>query len=177
MILSSHIVIVAAAVAPLLVHPLTPTKAAAILGIAVLSHYTLDAIPHWDYKLSSIVKNDSRDQGGRGFSPRKKLFFEDLGKAAVDGLLGLIVAFLMLHLSFNLRDLTTLSWVALSAVLPDVASMFYIIFPVPPFSWFYNAHIVHTKYRWQYGWMSGALSQVATVAVIVWTLNVLFRFW
>lgn len=178
MILSSHVIIAAAATAPLLVHPLTPTKAVAILGIAVLSHYALDSIPHWDYKLSSIVKtSDSRGPGSLEFSPRRKLFLEDLGKAAVDGLLGLLVAFLMLHLSFNWRDLALLLWPAFSAVLPDVASMFYIIFPVPPFSWFYNAHIVHTKYRWQYGWMSGALSQVATVAVIVWTLNVLFRFW
>ncbi len=178
MILSSHIVIAAAAAAPLLIHPLTPSKAAAILGIAVLSHYALDAIPHWDYKLASVVKkDDSHGPDSLEFYPRKKLFFEDLSKAALDGLLGLIVAFLMLHLSFNLRDLALLSLAAFSAVLPDVASMCYIIFPMPPFSWFYKAHIVHTKYRWQRGWMLGALSQVATVTVIVWVLNGLFRFW
>ncbi|MEK7647390.1 MAG: hypothetical protein AAB378_03445 [Patescibacteria group bacterium] len=178
MILSSHVVIAAAASAPLLAHPLTAPKAAAILAVSVLSHYAVDAIPHWDYNLSSVVKiDDSRGAGGRQFLPRRRLFFEDLGKAALDGLLGLAVTFLMLNLSWNWSDIALLLWIAFSAVLPDVASMFYIIFPHAPFSWFHKAHIVHTSYRWRYSWVSGALSQVATVTVMVWALNSLFRFW
>ena len=178
MILSSHVVIAAAAVAPFLTHPLTPSKAAAILGIAVLSHYAVDVIPHWDYKLSSVVKiSDEDGPGNREFSPRRRLFLEDLGKAALDGSLGVTAAFLMLNLSFAWQDLALLLWIAFSAVLPDVASMFYIIFPHAPFSWFHKAHIVHTKYRWKRSPVLGVLSQVVTVVLIVWALDGLFRFW
>src|SRR3972149_1769381 len=52
MILASHIIAVSAIVAPLALKPLTIFNLAAIFFISVASHYLLDLIPHWDYKLS-----------------------------------------------------------------------------------------------------------------------------
>ncbi|MBI5045703.1 MAG: hypothetical protein HZC14_01710 [Candidatus Niyogibacteria bacterium] len=176
MIISSHVVITAAAVAPFLTHPFTAPKAAAIFGIAVLSHYLADAVPHWDYQLSSVVEGGEAGRDRRGFSRDRRLFLKDLSRAALDGLLGMAIAFLMLNLSFTWWDLAVLSWISFSAILPDIASMFFIIFPCAPFSWFYKAHVVHTSYRWKKGPWSGALFQATTVAAIVLVLKGLFRF-
>ena len=58
MILSSHIIVASAATVSLINRPASVFNALAIFVIALLSHYLVDLIPHWDYKIWSIKEDD-----------------------------------------------------------------------------------------------------------------------
>jgi len=95
-----------------------------ILGF--LSHYFLDALPHWDYLEFFDIKNKSH-----------------WIKSAIDLLLGVVIVFLFIFFSFG--PLIIIS-AALGAALPDILEIFYNNFHLKflkPFSKFHN--FVHFK--------------------------------
>ena len=77
-------------------------------SLAFLSHFVLDAIPHWDYKLSSMTE-DKANKINNNMKIGRDFYF-DLLKIGPDFSLGLILAYLLFA---NLVG-------ALGAVFPDL---------------------------------------------------------
>lgn len=96
------------------------------IPVAFLSHFALDTIPHWDYKLHS-VGGDYNDSMTWTFSYGSS-FIKDGLKVGGDFLLGVIVSFLLLRLlGFNTSWVT---WAGLVvAVSPDFFHFIYGHFP------------------------------------------------
>ena len=93
------------------------------LIMALLSHYILDAFPHWDYHLSSVEKSSALEIGVTKTSKTKILI--DLSKIALDALLGAIIVLI----SFHFLVINIAWWLILPAmflaVLPDISQAFY----------------------------------------------------
>lgn len=80
MILSTHAVVGAAAASFMPTHPVLAFTA------GFVSHFLLDCIPHWEYKLASIEKNESNHLDVD--MKIGKSFFFDLMRIGLDVLLG-----------------------------------------------------------------------------------------
>lgn len=112
MTLATHIVIAAAVTKPLTLSP--------FIGffIGVISHYLSDAIPHWDYRLHSIL-----DKGLDAPSEDKRtidyaLFVKDIRNTALDFFIGLGVA-LFLFWPITMQEFLYVLLVSFGGVLPD----------------------------------------------------------
>src|ERR1035437_7872513 len=117
MTLTSHAVVGAAIASAVPTHPVLA------FSLGFFSHFLLDAIPHWDYHLSSMSENkenplDSDMKIGKSF-----LF--DLCKIGADFLLGFVLVFLFFGMSKNFSYDLTLFFGALGAVLPDALQFLY----------------------------------------------------
>lgn len=132
MILATH-AIVGAAVAHLF--PRYP-----LIGflLAFASHFVLDAIPHWNYRLRSF--RSTKETGrGRPDMAWGKDFLIDLSKIALDGLLGVGLAFLLFRPQSWHDVLITLVGV-MGGVLPDALQFLYWKLGGKPLAWFQRAH-------------------------------------
>ena len=158
MILATH-AIVGAAVAHLFPHH-------PIIGffLAFASHFVLDAIPHWNYHLTSF--RAARDSGtGRQDMVWGKAFLTDLVKIGLDGMLGVGLALLLFPPQSGYDALLTLAGVA-GGVLPDALEFLYWKLGTTPLRWaqrFHNA--VHFKEDIQSPFV-GASLQAALVLVL-----------
>lgn len=165
MILSSHIIVAAAATAPLVITPISPANTALIFLTALASHYLLDLIPHWDYKLSSIT-NYPKDKETVIF--KKELLWKDLWKVSSDGLLGLVIALWILNLSFSFEQVFLLLIIVLGAILTDILEIIYAATKKSFLASFHKFHhICHTNHRFENQPIKGILFQAAIVATIV----------
>lgn len=90
MTLTTHI-LVAGAAAKIVGTAVGSSNPALIFAVALLSHYLLDMIPHWSYRLP-FVENGGKPTE-RKFRPDKKRFAIDFSKTALDGLLGTAILF------------------------------------------------------------------------------------
>lgn len=96
-----------------------------ILGLACafFSHFLLDAIPHWDYKLRSAMIDDSQplendmSVGGSGF-------YVDLFKIGCDACVGLALA-IVLFVPYSLEHPYIAVFGAIFAILPDSLQFVY----------------------------------------------------
>jgi hypothetical protein len=124
MTLTTH-AIVGAAIASVM--PQNP-----VLGFAVgfSSHFLLDSIPHWDYKLLSS-KEDPENHLNDDLVLNKYFIF-DLFKIGADALLGTVVVFfLFIYPNFNFHSVfyslltSTVFWSLVGALLPDALQFCY----------------------------------------------------
>ncbi|MDT4740689.1 hypothetical protein [Bradyrhizobium sp. WYCCWR 12699] len=117
MILSTH-AIVGGAIASLI--PLHPT-AAAIAGFA--SHFTIDAIPHWDYPLRSITLGKGANNRRLPFSGATLMDFAIIG---IDACAGLGLALWMFAME---GSIWTIAIGAFTAMLPDALQFAHTLYP------------------------------------------------
>ena len=111
MTLTTHALIAAAAASPLAAsHP------AFIFLAALASHYIADAIPHWDYKLHSLVENE--DIAKKNIIFTRATFWLDLLRSALDALLGLAIVTLLVWPS-GFEELLFIVLVVVGGILPD----------------------------------------------------------
>lgn len=111
MILATHIVIAAAVAKPLIsLHP------AFAFFAALASHYLSDAIPHWDYTLSSLENKDNPLQ--RKWSADRTLLRGDFFRYATDGIAGAALITLLAWPA-SWHELWWLIAVVIGGVLPD----------------------------------------------------------
>ena len=121
MTLTTHAIVGGAIVKIIPRHPL--------LGVllAFFSHFALDAIPHWEYRLDSYDYNEKNPLESK-LHLNKKFFF-DLIKIGTDGILGLaLTVFIFSPPPF---------WIALgaaSAMLPDFLQFLYLTTRKEPFT-------------------------------------------
>jgi hypothetical protein len=163
MILATHAIIGAAAA-----KVFYPNTAVASI-IAFLSHFIFDAIPHWDYKLSSLLKkeqNSSIDNDmvlGKGF-------VLDIFKISLDFFGGIILSFILLNPSENQQSIVLIG--ALSGMLPDALQFLYWKTKIEPFKTIQKFHgFFHSKKKLKTKFIWGILFQATIVVVIVFGLK------
>ena len=135
MTLTTHI-LVAGAAAEIILAPLGASGAkwgplaAFFLGWA--SHYFLDLVPHWSYRMPSVEKTDSA--GRQIFSDDKKQVVKDVSKAAADLILGTIVLFLLTKPEFTFDSIIFWLAVVSGSVLPDALQGVDLVYKGFPFA-------------------------------------------
>ncbi|MDQ5958152.1 MAG: hypothetical protein QG665_503 [Patescibacteria group bacterium] len=159
MTLGTHGAVGAAIVGSAVVHP------AIALLLAFFSHFVLDALPHYDYKILSLDK--LAEKNGVVKMLGGKLFYFDLLRIGFDGLVGLVLAWFVWQVA---GAEVGLLWVLLGAVLgmlPDFLQFLYGKIGTGPLAiiqWFHNR--THTKYKLADKFELGVISQ-ATLIIFV----------
>ncbi len=137
--------------------------------LAFLSHFALDAIPHWDYKLASKKKGESGPLTDD--IVLNKDFVSDLLKIALDLLIG-IAAIIILHYLFRF-PLGSLILGGIAGALPDLLQFVYFKTRIEPFISIQKFHIwIHSKKRIMSP-ILGILIQAAIVSALVIVARIL----
>ena len=153
MILATHAIVGAAIASQIPNHPI----AALVAGIA--SQFAVDAIPHWDYPLRSILRGNK----GNPLTLDKGLLV-DFSLIAIDGLAGLAIA---LSLFAQPSALLAILLGALGGMLPDPFLFVHRLYPHEPLRAVQRFHSwIHAKQKLD--WPLGIASQLAfNVAVVL----------
>lgn len=131
--------------------------------IGFVSHFFLDAIPHWDYKLLSSTKRKTNNplDGDMVFG---KEFVRDIFYIGIDFGIGIIVtAFLFLngYLGDN-EILNSIIWGAMGGVAPDFLQFAYMKIRKEPLTSLQKFHIyIHAERRLDGQFIVGPILQVA----------------
>ena len=154
MTLSAHTIIGVA------VASLTPNHPEIGFVTAFISHFAIDAIPHWDYTITSDFANPRNTN--KSSMDRKFIF--DLVRFSGDILLGLFFCFLFFfqpsHLGFFVAGV-------LGGILPDFFQFVYAKFQKQPFIFFQKLHhISHSKTRITHSFWGPSL-QIAFVIIFL----------
>ncbi len=176
MILSSHIITASAVAAPLLAQPFNFINAIFIFLISFASHYILDAIPHWDYKLNSFVKvldENGAYYGERKLILQKKLLIKDLIKILFDFIVGLLA----ISLFFDFLNVFIVGLIIFASFLPDILQVCYALLKhsrpkILEFERKFH-HNVHGKRIFENKPILGIISQILTLLVIIFLSKLL----
>ncbi len=154
MILASHAIIGAA------VGRLFPSSPLSGFIAGLLSHYAMDAIPHWDYTLPSIFE---RKKSGAGRVPGREVAY-----AGIDFIIGILLSFAIFPTGLgNPGTLSFLSGI-IGGVLPDALQFFYLFYkgePIHSHQKFHNA--VHARWHLKNRPRIGIPLQTAIVILFV----------
>jgi hypothetical protein len=118
-------------------------------GIGFVSHFLLDAIPHWDYHLESSTKNNEADPLDGDFVIGRA-FYRDLVKIAIDFSAGILISYLFFaHGASFLHFLESgILWGALGAMTPDFLQFVYTKTRKEPLISLQKFHMfIHAKLR------------------------------
>jgi hypothetical protein len=162
MILCTHAVVGAALASFLPSHP----TAAFVVGF--VSHFALDAIPHWDYPIKSRSVNPTIG------APMvfDNALLQDAAAISCDGLVGMLAA---LMLFASPASLWTILLGAIGAMLPDPLQFVHARFPHEPLRTLQRFHRwAHTGRRIN-GVRLGVGTQAALVVVVVTLATTLHR--
>ena len=145
MTLSTHAVVGASIAVLSKVNPVL----AFFLGFG--SHFILDSIPHWDYKVTK--KNITVD-----------VFF---------GVILVFVFFYSSSFSFHSLVFSAALWGAFGAVLPDLLIGFHMKFPTKLVSFLHRFHIeiIHSKTRLDHMTYMGPLMQFVFIAITIYLVR------
>lgn len=173
MTLTTHILIATAAAKPFFsVHP------ALVFVAAIASHYLADAIPHWDWHLSS-VKEDLSDKHDHNLILEKTINVRDLLKISLDIFTGSLIAFLILRPELNIKELTPLALSIFGGILPDMLQpVFWVWKEKNPFMFIKRFHsFMHSKiYLGRRFWTAkkyiiiGKVSQTIIALLTIWLI-------
>jgi len=164
MILASHIIAVSAIVAPLALKPLTIFNLAAIFFISVASHYLLDLIPHWDYKLSLW---DFKEKGEKAILSKKNII-RDSVKIFIDFALGIIVGFWIIGLPVGFEGFFMIGLIIFASCLPDILQVSYIFWKKFPLIQLQKLHsIFHAKLKLNNQPVKGIAIQAIVLILII----------
>ena len=162
MTLTTHSIIAAAVTKPLAA--MNPLIA---FVVAIASHYLSDAIPHWDYQLTSV--EDKEDKEKRHFGNNRNAIIKDVSSMALDGLLGATIVLAVV------QPTTLHQWMwALAAIiggsLPDFLQGLYMLKLK-----FLRPHqrlhdIFHTNIRLGHYPLFGIPFQHVITAIALWVL-------
>lgn len=157
------------AIAGATVATLMPTHP--ILGFTAgfASHFALDAIPHWGYSVKSI-KNKGTDPLDNDMSINKDSLM-DLLKICTDGILGLLISYIVLGIFYNQPPFIIFLG-AIASMIPDALQFVYWKWRHEPLISLQKFHIfMHAKTGLDHKPLFGILFQVAIVAFIVLILK------
>ncbi len=164
MILASHII-----VSGLLGATTQNYFLAAVFGF--VSHYILDAIPHWDFYLSPEFNVKAEAEDGKFI--KEKFFWKEVSKIVIDILIGLGLLFILLK-NLNYINITAVSISVFFGILPDPLQLFYLMTKWRFIKWNFDfqefAHYsIHSKIDQKF-W-SGIIIQTIAVALIFLVLR------
>ncbi len=160
MILATHAV-VGAAIGRLIPNPLV----AFLVGF--VSHFAIDAIPHWQYRLASMVHRNGPMEDDMVINRK---FIWDLARTGLDFAAGMVLSILLFQGTNNLSHISIpLVAGAVGGVLPDALQFAYFKIRREPFTTLQKLHNrAHSKEHlnaFPYGLVWQTL--VAAIAVIV----------
>lgn len=161
MILSTHAIIGGA------IGQTIPDSPLLALLFGFISHFLLDAIPHWDYRLESLDRNESKPLATTIRLDRS--LCRDLVRLGIDTGGGLIIVWLSAGAPpfFIFSDfwLAVLAGAA-GALLPDLLQFVYFRSPREPFRSLQRFHhFIHTRYHFNNRPGLGASLQIGLVAI------------
>ncbi len=157
MTLGTHFV--AGAYVGLAVHNL---PLAAVLGFS--SHFILDAIPHWDYSLSS--EEPGKNGQEKDFAMDKR-FVKDLFKLSLDIGIGVVVVAVLLWRAAPMAIIGAIVG-GTFGVLPDLLQFVYFHYKwhfLRPLQWFHTS-FMHAKTQLNDEIVLGVGSQVAIIVFL-----------
>jgi len=140
---------------------------------AFLSHFALDSIPHWHYKIIS-KSADASSPFGKKLSFGKN-FLKDIFRTGLDFGIGLAISLIVSQIFFP-GNLWMVFWGALAGALPDAFQVLYYRFknfkPLYWLQWFHEK--MHAERRLDNEPVKGIFYQIAISAIIV-TLIIALR--
>ncbi len=129
--------------------------------MAFLSHYLIDALPHWDYDLKSARRDENNHLNND--IVLNKDFVLDFIKIAFDVFFGLFLSFIIFQPIGNEQILVIVLGV-IGGVLPDFLQFMYFKFRRQPFIALQKFHHwCHTDIRLEGRWISGGILQFFVV--------------
>jgi hypothetical protein len=138
---------------------LIPGHPIGVFAAGFVSHFALDAIPHWDYPLRSLFKG----AGQRAPLDMDSGFFVDVGLIAIDGLAGLALA---AWLFSNPATWIAVILGAFGGMTPDALQFAHRLFPYEPLRTLQRFHMwIHT--RTKLGSLTGVTTQLALAVIAV----------
>jgi len=156
MIFFPHIIAAGAAAASA-VQTFESKTALAVFGVAFASHYFLDIIPHWEYRLFSIVdfKNEEFKNKENDFSEikmvwDKKNLLKDFLKISFDFFAGFAAAWFLTVIFWPDFSFWFLALAAGAGVLPDILQGFYIVSKGTMRKIFFPLYIFHNFFHTEY---------------------------
>lgn len=162
MILATHILGAAA-----LTQPIASSGSLALFLGAIASHYVLDAIPHRDYTLDSVIREgDGRRARVLGIDAKKLL--RDIFKLLCDGVAGVVILFFLIQPEASVSGLAPFGLIILGAVLPDILQFVFWFFPKGPMPF------IHRFHRWVHVSREPRGSIGFIVQIILIVMSILF---
>jgi len=133
------------------------------------SHFLLDAIPHWDYPISSM-KTD-QDNPLNNSMVVNKYFYIDLIKFGIDGLLGLFLSFVLFGVIHQSSPFIIFIG-AIGGMAPDVLQFFYWKWKCKLLESLQKFHLsIHSKIELNNQPIFGILLQIVFIYLIVFVLR------
>jgi hypothetical protein len=161
MTLATHAVVGGAVASLFPSHPII----AFVVGF--LSHFVLDAIPHWDYKLLSAYINPNKVD---------KNFGLDLLHVGTDMILGILITLLIWH-PISVSQLEILFLGIFGGVLPDFLQFVYLRFPHQPMILIQKFHdFMHAKHELANRPLIGIFLQIILMICVVLLVKYLIQF-
>lgn len=110
-----------------------------------LSHFFMDFIPHWDYKLKSARYDEANPLNNDLIISRDSTL--DFIKIGFDGFLGVAISLLFFTLGANISPFVVIAG-ALGAILPDPLQLVYMKYRREPFITLQKTHMLfHSRLR------------------------------
>lgn len=100
-----------------------PDNPAMVFAAAFVGHFLIDAVPHWDYRIFSLVKNENNrldDEIKNG-----EEFYFDIARVLLDAASGVGIAVAVFHYYFGFGWTVVLAGVS-AGYLPDALQFFYL---------------------------------------------------
>ncbi|MFA6476055.1 MAG: hypothetical protein WCV68_01420 [Candidatus Paceibacterota bacterium] len=139
MVLTPHAIAGAAITSLFRLNPVTAFFA------GFLSHFFLDLIPHWDYKLKSAYKDEAQPLNN-DFGVGPGLYF-DLAKTGFDAFLGLALSVLFFSFGAGI-SFWAIIFGAIGGILPDPLQVVYMKWRKEPLISLQKTHLLfHTSHR------------------------------
>lgn len=168
MTLGTHAVVGAALAELFPRHPII----AFVVGFG--SHFILDAIPHWDYKIFSRYANPSMALSADA-QKIDRLFKLDLLRIFCDLLIGALII-LAIFPPHTLNQFWLLAIGAFGAVLPDFLQFVYARFPHQPMVALQKFHsFMHANHRIKNNFI-GVTAQAALILIVAVSVKYLLKF-
>ncbi|MBI4114927.1 MAG: hypothetical protein HY445_03735 [Candidatus Niyogibacteria bacterium] len=112
-----------------------------------MSHYLLDAIPHRDYELTSVIK-DGEGHNARVIGIDNKKVLHDFTRVFVDGIVGVVVLFFMARPELTFFSLLPFIAITIGAVLPDALQPAFWLWQKFPMTYIHRFHTwIHTSHE------------------------------
>lgn len=150
---------------------LIPNQPMVGFAVGFLSHFILDAIPHWDYSLGSMKKD--KDNPLNDDMIINKDFVKDILKIGLDAALGLLLSYLIFGFYLKFSVLMILSG-ALGSMAPDALQFIYMKWRHEPIVSLQRFHIwIHSKIRLDNRPIIGVGSQIMLILLVVWLIKLI----
>ncbi|MDO8743423.1 MAG: hypothetical protein Q7J30_02645 [Candidatus Azambacteria bacterium] len=134
--------------------------------IGLVSHYVLDAIPHWDFYLSPNFGAQTKIKDG-GFV-KERIFWKEISKVVIDIAIGFGLLFIFANFYKN-TNTVPLIISGVFSILPDALILLYWITNWKFLKWNFDiqefAHNL-TRSKTNSSFRFGIITQIATIGIV-----------